>query len=202
MVFYNLFLIAALLFSILVLFVISSAFLGFLITKVPFVPTASKDIEFIVRKLKITSKDVFYDLGSGNGKVCFLVNKLTNASCVGYELTIWTYALSALKLKFIHLRPSFVKATAGRQGYGGQEKPNVKFRMSDFFKADWSEANYIYGYLYPMLMGRVEEKFLTDCKPGSIAIIRDFPFPNLKPLEVFYLPKKHEVYIYKLQEKN
>jgi hypothetical protein len=46
-------------------------------------------------------------------------------------------------------------------------------------------------------MGRVKEKFLADCKPGSIAIIRDFPLPGLKPDEVFYMPKKHEIYIYK-----
>ena len=34
-------------------------------------------------------------------------------------------------------------------------------------------------------MGRVEEKFLAECKIGTKAIIRDFPFPNLKPNQIY-----------------
>lgn len=172
------FLIVMGLFALLMLFIISSAFLGFLITRVPFVPTYASDIEFAVKKLGITSADIFYDLGSGDGKVVFLVNKLSGASCVGYELTWWTHLLAKVKSKFKN------------------QNGKLEFRNQNFFKANWIEANYIYGYLYPPLMGRVEEKFLADCKPGSIAIIRDFPFPNLKPTEVFYMPKEHEIYIY------
>ncbi len=162
-------------------------------------PTAASDIEFTVKKLGITSQDIFYDLGSGDGKVVFIVNKLTGAKCVGFELTWWTHILAKIKSKFILLRPAFVKTSAGRQGYGGQEYQNSKlqFKNQNFFKHSWEEATVIYGYLYPPLMGRVEEKFLADCKPGSMAIIRDFPFPKLKPLEIIYRPKNHEIYIYK-----
>jgi hypothetical protein len=187
---YIIFLLGMLLFAWLMLFIIFSAFLGFLLTRVPFVPTSRQDIEFVVKKLGISSRDVFYDLGSGDGKVVFLVNRLTRARCVGYELTWWTHLLAKIKSIVIHLR----------QGYGGHEgqRSNVKFRNQNFFKHSWQEANYIYGYLYPPLMRRVEEKFLSDCKPGSIAIIRDFPFPNLKPSDVYRMPKKHEIYIYKI----
>lgn len=166
-----------LVFALLLLFVISSAFWGFLITRVPYVRTAKKDIEFIANELNILSSDIFYDLGSGDGKVCFLINKLTGAKCVGFELTWWTYALSALKSKL--------------------KNQNVKFEMQDFFKSDWSEATIIYTYLFPMYMRRVEEKFLNDCKPGTVAVIRDFPFPNLKADKKYYLPKEHEIYIYR-----
>jgi len=38
---------------------------------------------------------------------------------------------------------------------------------------------------------------LAECRPGAIAIIRDFPLPDLKPDETHYLPKKHEIYIYR-----
>lgn len=176
--FYTLFLIGVLLFSFLMLFIISSAFLGFLITRVPFVPTYSSDIEYIVEKFNIQSHQTFYDLGSGDGKVCFLVNKLSGAKCVGFELTLWTYVLSVLKLK--------VKSV----------KSKVEFKNENFFKVNWAEADFIYGYLYPPLMGRVEEKFLQESKRGAVAIIRDFPFPNLKPKEVIHRPKKHEIYVY------
>lgn len=158
-------------------FVVLSEFIAFVRTRVPFVPTHAGDIEFMVKKLNITSADTFYDLGSGNGKVTFLVSRLTGARCVGFELSWWTFLFAKLKGKI--------------------SKSKAQFKQQNFFKHSWSEANYIYGYLFPPLMGRVEEKFLTDCKPGSIAIIRDFPFPNMEYTDKFYLPKKHEIYIYK-----
>lgn len=164
-------------FVLVLLFVVISEFIAFLRTRVPFVPTHAGDIEFIVKKLGLTSADTFYDLGSGNGKVVFLVEKLSGAKSVGFELGWWTILFAKLKAKFTGSRARFINR--------------------NFFKQDWSGANYIYGYLYPPLMRRVEEKFLADCKPGSIAVIRDFPFPDLKPIEVYSLPKKHEIYIYK-----
>lgn len=170
---------AMLAFSVLLLFVITSAFLGFLLTRVPFVPTYASDVEFFVKKLGISTKDTFYDLGSGDGKVVFLVEKLSGAKAKGFELTWWTHWLARAKKIF--------------------KKSRAQFVNRNFFKQDWSEATVIYGYLYPPLMGRVKEKFLTECKPGSIAVIRDFPFPGLEPTEKIYRPKNHELYIYTKQ---
>lgn len=204
-----LFLSIMLVFVVVLLFVVTSAFLGFLITRVPFVPTYSSDIEFIVKKLGISSRDIFYDLGSGDGKVCFLVNQTTGARCVGYELTWWTHLLANIKKWFLQLAPSplLARQSLGDGGARGDAEAargrevvmrteRVQFKNQNFFKHSWQQANYIYAYLYPPLMGRVEEKFLADCKPGSIAIIRDFPFPNLKPADIHPMPKKHEIYIY------
>ena len=173
----TIFLVLMFLFALLLLFVIISAFLGFLLTRVPFVPTRASEIEFIVKELGITSRDVFYDLGSGDGKVVFLIEKLSGAQVRGYELTWWTHLLAKIK--------KFVSGS------------KAQLKNQNFFKHSWSDASYIYGYLYPPLMGRVEEKFFADCKPGSIAIIRDFPFHKTKPDKVYHLPKKHEIYIYK-----
>ena len=159
------------------LFVVFSEFIAFIRTRVPFVPTTSSDIEFFVKKLGIKSSDTFYDLGSGNGRVVFIVEKLSGARSQGFELGWWTILFAKLKAK--------------TRGY------KAKFVNKNFFKENWSGANYIYGYLYPPLMARVEAKFLADCKPGSIAVIRDFPLPNLKPTETYFMPRKHEIYIYK-----
>jgi len=178
-----------LLLVLVILFVVFSELIAFLRTRVPFVPTHAGDIEFIVKKLGITSADTFYDLGSGNGKVVFLVSKLSGATCVGFELGWWTVLFAKIKA---HIRPPLPLGEGRGEGLN-----RIEFKNQNFFKADWSGANYIYGYLYPPLMARVEAKFLADCKPGSIAIIRDFPLPNLPHTDKFYLPKKHEIYIYK-----
>ncbi len=164
------------LFVFFLFFVMLSGLIGIVLTRVPFVPTNASDIKFIVEKLNISSRDIFYDLGSGDGKVVFLVEKLSGAKCVGFELTWWTYALSVLRSKL--------------------KNQNAKFKNQNFFKHNWAEADYIYAYLFPPLMGRVEKKFLADCKNGSIAIVRDFPFPNLKPIKQYGTAKGHSIFIY------
>ena len=172
------FFIFMLLFSIIVLFVISSAFLGFLITRVPFVPTYKSDVQFIVDKLKISSKDTFYDLGSGNGKVVFLVEKLSGAKTKGFEQTLWTNWWAKLR-----------KMLTGSK---------AEFSGHNFFKENWSGANIIYCYLYPPLMGKIQEKFKSEMKPGSLAVVRDFPFPDMPYRDKYYMPKDHEIYVYQI----
>jgi hypothetical protein len=166
-----------LLFALLILFVVFSEFVAFVRTRVPFVPTSKNDIEFIVKKIGINSQDTFYDLGSGNGKVVFMVEKMSGAKVKGFELSWWTILFSKIKAKI--------------------KKSNAKFAAKNFFNEDWSEANIIYCYLYPPLMGRIEAKFKSQMKPGSIAIVRDFPFPTMRHSEKYFLPKSHEIYVYK-----
>src|SRR6266404_2400683 len=133
-----------LVFVCVLLFIIVSEFIAFLRTRVPFVPTHAGDIEFIVKQLGITSRNTFYDLGSGNGKVVFLVEDLTGAKVKGFELSWWTILFSKLKAVVKRSKASFIS--------------------QNFFKADWSGADYVYGYLFPPLMGRVKEKFLAECR--------------------------------------
>ena len=166
-----------LIYCVLIVFVLGSSFIAVVLGGVPFVNTSKQDIEFIVKELKISSKDIFYDLGSGHGSTIFLVEKLSGAKVKGFELALWAHLLAKIKSNFL--------------------KSHAKFVLGNFFKHSWTEANYVYAYLFPPLMARVEEKFLADCKPGSTAIIRDFPFPNLKAVAVYKMPKKHKIYIYK-----
>ncbi len=170
------FLIFFLIFTSFLLFIITSAFLGFVRTRVPFVPTQDADVFFVTKELGIKPSDVFYELGSGNGKVCFAVEKACGAKCVGYELTRWTHLWAKIK--------------------GLLVKSKSEFKRKDFFKENWSNATVIYGYLYPPLMQRVKEKFLNECKPGTKAIMRDFFLPGLKPFQVFKRPGDHEIYVY------
>ncbi len=160
------------------LFVVLSELVAFLRTRVPFVPTRASDIEFIAGKLALSPQDIVYDLGSGNGKVVFLLEKLTGAKAKGFELGWWTYLYARLKAWFMSSK--------------------AEFAHRNFFKEDWSEASVIYCYLYPPLMGRIEEKFLAECRPGSRAVVRDFPLPGMPYGEKYYLPHNHEIYVYKL----
>lgn len=165
-----------LLFAMLLTFVVTSAFLGFVITRVPFVRTRAADAEYLARELGLNSGDFVFDLGSGDGSVLFALEGVSGSRGRGFELTWWTYLLAKAKSKI--------------------KNSKAEFMNRDFFKQPWSEATVVYGYLYPFLMARVEEKFLRDCRPGTLAVIRDFPLPSLKPRDVYFLPGNHEVYVY------
>ncbi len=164
--------------SLLVLFYTASSFFSFWRTKVPFVPTPRKDIRLIVQSLKITPRHTFFDLGSGTGKVIFLVEELTQAKTKGFELALWAYLWARLKKRLTGSR--------------------ALFTHGDFFQEDWSEADFLYAYLFPHAMAQVEEKYKSNCKPGAVAIVRDFPFPKSQPSRILTTPANHKIFVYQL----
>ncbi len=173
------FLTLSLLFSLLIIFIMGSSLLGLARTHVPFVPTAVSDIIQVGQRLPIEQNDVFVDLGSGDGRVIFEIEKLTGAKVRGYELTLWTHLLTRLKKS---LRGSHAELIWG-----------------DFFKANLTDATVVYCYLYPPLMRAVGEKILAECKKGTHVVSRDFPIPNLEKLDYWKSSGKHEIFVYKIQ---
>ena len=164
--------------SLLVLFFITSSFLGFLITRVPFVPTAARDIRAIIERVPISRQDIVYDLGSGNGKVVFMLERLTGARTVGFEATVSTHWYAKIKQFF--------------------NRSKARFVLGNFFKHNWSEATVIYCYLYPPLMTQIGEKILVECRPGTTVIVRDFPIANWQHSDYFRTYGQHEIFVYKV----
>lgn len=149
---------------------------NFLQTRVPFVPTSKEDLVDLVDRVGITEKDFVLDLGSGNGKVLFTLEKETGAKTMGIQRAGWTQVYGKLR-KF--LTGSKTKLISG-----------------NFFDHSWSEATIVYGYLYPFLMSQVGEKALGDCRSGTKIISRDFPIPNLKLYQTWETPTFHQMYLY------
>lgn len=174
----TIFLFGFLIFSLVLLFIIASAFLGFATTRVPFVPTSKTDIKPLAKYLNLSKGDVIYELGSGNGKVVFLFEKYSEASIVGFESTLWTHLWAVIKKKYL--------------------KSKAKFVYGNFWKKPWTEATVIYCYLYPPLMAHVAQKAKEDCKPGTRIITRDFYITEWKPVKTIVAPSKHEFYIYEI----
>lgn len=172
------FLVVALAFSLLLLVWITSSFLGFVMTRVPFVPTTARDIRLIVERVPLSSHDIVYDLGSGNGKVVFMLERLTGAQAIGFEAMLWAHWYARIKRALTRSGATFV--------------------LGNFFKHDWSKATVVYCYLYPPLMRQIGEKILAECKPGTRVIVRDFPIPNLPQIDHFQTHKNHEVFIYRV----
>ncbi len=167
-----------LLLTLLMLFVIYSAFWGFAVTRVPFVPTPTGDIRQLVARLGLSERDVIYELGSGNGRVVFELETLTGALLVGYEAVLWTHLWALLKK--------------------WRRRARAKFVYGNFFRHNWSEATVIYCYLYPPLMPAVGAKVLAECRPGTRVVSRDFPITALAETERIDTSPGHSLYIYRI----
>lgn len=164
--------------ALFILFFITSSFFGFIMTRVPFVPTAARDIRAIAERVPMSNTDIIYDLGSGNGKVAFMLEKITGARTVGFEAMLWTHWYAQLKRLLTGSRAKFVRG--------------------NFFKHDWSEATVIYCYLYPPLMTQIGKKVLVECSTGTTLIVRDFPIANWQHVDYFRTHGRHEVFVYKV----
>lgn len=163
--------------TLVLLFVISTSFWGFWRTRVPYVRSKTADTLKVLKAAGLRDGQVFYELGSGDGRVIFLAEQLAKVQAVGFELTPW-----------VHMTAKF---HAWRKG------SKARLLRQDFFATSWKDADVIYCYLYPPLMRSVEEKFLTETKPGSVLISRDFKLPNLQPVQEVVFDKKHNAFIYK-----
>lgn len=164
--------------ALLLLFMMLTEMINFLQTRVPFVPTAKKDIEDMAKRIGIKNDDFVIDLGSGNGKVLFIVEKLTGARTRGIQRAGWTQEYGRLK-----------KWLTGSK---------IELISANFFNESWSDATVVYSYLYPPLMRSVGEKFRKDCNPGTKLVCRDFYVPEFAFKETWETPSGHTMYLYEV----
>lgn len=107
----------------------------------------------ILNQIEIKPKDVFYDLGSGSGKIIFLVNKKLGIKTVGIDKIEYFIKISNIISKNLDLE-------------------KVKFKNSDFFTEDISNGTIFYmtaTCFDEEIMQKLSEKF-KKLRDGSIII--------------------------------
>lgn len=123
----------------------------------PFVPIKKKIVGGLLAFGGLEKGDNFYDLGSGDGRVLLAaVGDFGVKKATGYEVTTWPY----LESKF-----SIWQSGAG----------NIDVRRENFFKADLSDATFIYLYLFPKLVNELAAKISAETKPGTKILCPSFP---------------------------
>jgi len=129
---------------------------------VPFVPTPQVVVDEMLRLAGVTSKDIVYDLGSGDGRIVITAARKFGAQGVGVELDD----------HLVHQSEE-----SARQA---DVAARVKFLQQDFFKTDFSQATVITLYLLPGVMKRLRERML-QLKPGTRLVAHDFDFEDWRP---------------------
>ena len=131
---------------------------------VPFVPTPEPVVAKMLEMAKVTSKDVLYDLGSGDGRIVIAAAK-RGARAVG-----------------IDIEPSLVQQARSNAQAAGVANL-VKFIEGDIFDADIKEASVVSMYLLPDVNMRLRPKLLSDLKPGSRIVSHNYDLGDWAPAQ-------------------
>ena len=130
---------------------------------VVFVPTPSDVVDAMLKLAKITSSDVVYDLGSGDGRIVITAAKAYGARGVGIDID-----------------PERTReATANARAAGVSDK--VMFVTQDALTADISPATVVMLYLSPSFNSRLAPKLMKELKPGTRVVSHAFDIPGWKP---------------------
>jgi SAM-dependent methyltransferase len=132
-----------------------------------FVPSADEVVDAMLKLAKVTSKDVVYDLGCGDGKIVIAAAKQYGAHGVGIDID-----------------PELVeKATQSARRAGLSDK--VKFIVGDIFSDDVKigDASVVTLYLLPSLNERLRPKLWRELKPGSRVVSNSFAMGEAWPAE-------------------
>jgi len=128
-----------------------------------FVPTPPDVVDAMLKLAKVTSNDVVYDLGSGDGRIPIAAAKTYGARGVGIDID-----------------PERVReATGNARSNGVTDK--VTFRAEDLFTADISPATVVTLYLLPSLNLKLADKLMKDLKPGTRIVSHAFDMGDWKP---------------------
>ena len=131
-------------------------------------------VENVLELAQINSEDIFYDLGSGDGRILITAAKKYGTRGIGIDIDV--QRIEQAKEKAL---------------YSGVSK-QLEFYQQDLFYSNFAEATVIFIYLLPHLNLRLRPQLWKQLKPGTKIISRDFNMGDWQPLKQLKLTVKEE----------
>ncbi|MDH3443615.1 MAG: class I SAM-dependent methyltransferase [Deltaproteobacteria bacterium] len=157
---------------------------------IPYVPSPIEVVNRMLAVAELTTGDVLYDMGSGDGRIVIQAAKKYGVRGVGIDLN------AALVER--------AKQNAIQEGVSHL----VQFRAADGLTVDISEATVVTLYMFKWFNNQLRPK-LQKLKPGSRVVAHDFDIDDWKPTKVEYIEPTAEssadfseprmLYIWKIQ---
>ena len=135
--------------------------------EVPYLPTTQPAVEAMLKLAGVTSSDVVYDLGCGDGRIVVTAAKLHGARAVGIDID-----------------PQRIKEARENAQKAGVERL-VRFEENDLFKADIREATVVTLFLLTSVNQRLRPKLLDELRPGTKVVSNTFDMGDWKPEKEF-----------------
>lgn len=132
-----------------------------------FVPLPKNTIRKMLKEANVSSKDVVYDLGCGDGRVLIIAAKEFGARAIGIEKSWLLSKISEWRVK--------------------KEKLEKKVRVinNDFFRVNLSKATVIFAYLSKKLNKQLEPKLKKELRKGTRVVSASHEFKGLKLVKKF-----------------
>lgn len=135
-----------------------------------YVPTPQVVVDAMLQLANVTSTDVVYDLGSGDGRIVITAAKKFGARGVGIEID-----------------PALVK-TATENAVAAGVSDRVSFVTQNLYDADLKNATVVTLYLLQSINERLRPKLVRELKPGARVVSHVFnmgpEWPPERTLEI------------------
>jgi SAM-dependent methyltransferase len=128
-----------------------------------FVPTWEPVVYQMLELAGVTSRDVVYDLGSGDGRIVVLAAQKYGARGVGIEID-----------------PKLVEVSR-QVARDAQVSDRVTFVEGDLFTADISKATVVTLFLSPSVNNELEVKLRRELRPGTRIVSHQFRIGRWEP---------------------
>ena len=149
--------------------------------RVPYVPTAEVVVEKMLEMAKVTSKDVVYDLGCGDGRIVITAAKKYGARGVGIDINPQRIAEANANLK--------------KEKLGDK----VKFIQGDLFNANFAEATVVTLYLLPDINLELRPQLWRQLPVGARVVSHDYHMGDDWPPERTERPGGKVVYMWTIK---
>ena len=128
-----------------------------------YVSTSRTRIAAFMDAVPMDSSQLLLDLGCGDGRILRNSRKRYGVRTLGFEINPLAY----LKARI---------ASLGTRG--------VEIRLQNFWRADVSDADIVFCYLFPDVMKALSTKLKRELKPGTVIVSCNFALPDLTPEQV------------------
>jgi SAM-dependent methyltransferase len=144
---------------------------------VGWIPTRTEYLDTFFELAPVSSSDIVYDLGSGDGRLLFKALEKGAGKCIGVDMDPERIhvARETAKCRYLASKIAFVEA--------------------DVMAVDLSEASVVLCYLNPSASAALRPKFEKELKPGTRIVMELFAVPGWKPVEVKGKNNRH-FYLY------
>lgn len=142
----------------------------------PWWRTNKKVAKAACRLVKITNKDIVYELGSGDGEFILVAASEFHAKkAIGIEIEHTRYLISKIKKQI-------------------SKTENAKFVREDFKNVKLNDATVVYFYLVPNVIKRIMPKLKKELKPGTriVSLRYEVSLPLVKK------DIKNKLYLYEI----
>jgi SAM-dependent methyltransferase len=130
-----------------------------------FHPSARVRVKTFLDHVPMKAGDLLFDIGCGDGRVLREAKRRYGVRALGFEVNPLAYALARIR-------------TCGMEG--------IEVRLSNFWNADIGDADVVFCYLFPDVMGRLALKLEKELRPGTRVISCNFPIPGWRHMELLY----------------